>query len=290
MPVSDILVEEVNLQQDFDGDGQVGTPSATIPTMLEHPASQSVTSGSSVTLSVSASGESLSYQWYKGGSVIAGATGSIITGATSATYTIGSASESDAGAYSVVVSNSAGSVTSNAATLSVVAVPAIIEQPVALTEAEPGSSVTLSVIASGESPSYQWYKGGSVIAGATSATYTIGSASEADAGAYTVVVSNSAGSVTSNAATISVEDLIGPPVGPQLPVIESYGNTDLLEDSSGYYAGSADTPLLYSGTQVSPTYPSAAFTAVGVDEVNGAYRLILSNGQPILRSELFTEW
>ncbi len=68
------------------------------------------------------------------------------------------------------------------------------------------------------------------------------------------------------------KDLSGP------PVIESYGNTDLLEDSSGYYAGSADTPLLYSGTQVSPTYPSASFTAVGVDEVNGAYRLILSSG------------
>ena len=37
---------------------------------------------------------------------------------------------------------------------------------------------------------------------------------------------------------------------PSLPVIESYGNTDLLEDSSGYYAGSADTPLIYSGSQV----------------------------------------
>ncbi|MCH2074844.1 MAG: hypothetical protein MK130_08305, partial [Puniceicoccaceae bacterium] len=65
---------------------------------------------------------------------------------------------------------------------------------------------------------------------------------------------------------------------PPLPVVESYGNTELLEDSSGYYAGSASTPLLYNGRQVSPTYPSSAFTAVGVDEVNGNYRLVLSNG------------
>ena len=65
---------------------------------------------------------------------------------------------------------------------------------------------------------------------------------------------------------------------PPLPVIESYGNTYLLEDSSGYYAGSADTPLVDQGRQVSRTYPSAAFTAVGVDLVNGTYRLVLSNG------------
>ena len=66
--------------------------------------------------------------------------------------------------------------------------------------------------------------------------------------------------------------------GPQLAVIESYGNTYLLEDSSGYYAGSADTPLVSQGIQVSRTYPSAAFNAVGVDLVNGTYRLVLSNG------------
>ena len=63
-----------------------------------------------------------------------------------------------------------------------------------------------------------------------------------------------------------------------LEVIESYGKTDLLEDSSGYYASSASTPLLYNGTQVSRTYPSATATAVGVDLVNGTYRLVLSNG------------
>ena len=89
----------------------LGGPGVSAPSIDTHPTSQSVTSGSSVTLSVSASGEALSYQWYKGGSVIAGAT--------SATYTIGSASEANAGSYTVVVSNSAGSVTSNAATLSV---------------------------------------------------------------------------------------------------------------------------------------------------------------------------
>jgi hypothetical protein len=72
--------------------------------------------------------------------------------------------------------------------------------------------------------------------------------------------------------------------GPQLPVIESDGNTYLLEDySSGYfarsiYSGSANTPLIYQGRQVSRSYPVAAFTAVGVDLVNGTYRLVWSYG------------
>ena len=62
-----------------------------------------------------------------------------------------------------------------------------------------------------------------------------------------------------------------------VPVIESYGNTDLLEDGSGYYAGSAETPLVYQGTQFSSgTY--AGFTALGVDLVNGTYRVVRSNG------------
>jgi hypothetical protein len=64
---------------------------------------------------------------------------------------------------------------------------------------------------------------------------------------------------------------------PLLPVIESNGNTDLLEDASGYYAGNADTPLVYQGTQFSSSTYNG-FTALGVDLVNGAYRVVLYNG------------
>ena len=89
----------------------LGGPAVEVPSIDVQPTTQSVTSGSSVTLSVSASGGSLSYQWQKGGVDIAGATTS--------SYTIASVSTNDAGAYTVVVSNSAGSVNSNAATLAV---------------------------------------------------------------------------------------------------------------------------------------------------------------------------
>jgi glucose/arabinose dehydrogenase len=84
------------------------------PAITSHPASATITEGQPVTFSVSASGsQPLSYQWQKNGSNI--------SGANNASYTIASVLPSDAGQYRVVVSNSAGSATSNAATLSVTA-------------------------------------------------------------------------------------------------------------------------------------------------------------------------
>lgn len=66
-------------------------------------------------------------------------------------------------------------------------------------------SYTLSVQAGGPAPlTFQWYKDGTALSGATASTYTIASASMSDAGAYTVKVTSSAGSVTSSAAIVSI--------------------------------------------------------------------------------------
>ncbi|HWA26466.1 MAG TPA: matrixin family metalloprotease [Lacunisphaera sp.] len=89
--------------------------------------------------------------------------------------------------------------------------PAITTQPSSLTVTS-GSSASFSVAASGSSPlSYQWSFGGTAISGATSSTFNITSATSANAGTYTVTVSNAAGSVTSNAATLSVTAAPTPP-------------------------------------------------------------------------------
>ena len=167
------------------------------PSITTQPKSQTVYEGSSVTFDVTATGtDPLSYQWKKDGSNI--------SGATSASYTISSAKTSDAGSYTVTVSNSAGSVTSSTATLTVTAKPAITVQPQDQTIKE-GNAVTFSVIVTGAEPlSYQWYKNGFVLSGATEKQYTIASVAESDAGQYFVIVSNNAGSVVSETASLVV--------------------------------------------------------------------------------------
>ena len=82
--------------------------------------------------------------------------------------------------------------------------PAISTQPASQT-ASAGSNVTFTVAATGApAPAYQWKVDGEVISGATSASLVLNNVQAADAGTYTVVVSNSSGSVTSSNAVLTV--------------------------------------------------------------------------------------
>jgi hypothetical protein len=83
--------------------------------------------------------------------------------------------------------------------------PAITAQPSNRTVTV-GQPATFSVMATGSSSlSYQWQKGATPISGATFASYTTPRTAASDSGSqFTVVVSNSAGNVTSNAATLTV--------------------------------------------------------------------------------------
>src|SRR5438045_1537388 len=101
-------------------------PPATAPSITSQPANQTVTAGQTAMFSVTATGTApLSYQWRKNGVNI--------TGATASSYTTPATTSTDSGStFSVVVSNSAGSATSNNATLTVnaaVTAPSITSQP-----------------------------------------------------------------------------------------------------------------------------------------------------------------
>src|SRR6266849_4607732 len=89
------------------------TPQATAPVIMTHPASQAIALGQTATFSAAASGtDPLTYQWQKNGTAISGAAAS--------SYTTPPATISDSGAkFRVLVSNSAGSATSNEAVLTV---------------------------------------------------------------------------------------------------------------------------------------------------------------------------
>jgi hypothetical protein len=81
--------------------------------------------------------------------------------------------------------------------------PIVTAQPNAA-NAVLGGSASFSVIASGSGNTYQWRKNGTAINGATAATLTLNNITAADAASYSVVVTNAAGSVTSNAATLTL--------------------------------------------------------------------------------------
>lgn len=171
---------------------------ATPPSIQTQPQGLSVNTGASVTFTVVATGTApLSYQWTFGGGVI--------TGATASSYTLTNAQTTNSGDYKVTVTNSAGFVTSNAATLTVAAGPAISAQPQSQT-VNAGATTTLSVTATGVGLTYQWMLNGTAIAGATSSTLSISNTSATAAGSYTVVITDSSNnSLTSSAAILGVQ-------------------------------------------------------------------------------------
>ena len=187
--------------------GCVGTTKTTstnpnAPAIMTQPANISVTIGQTATFSVVATGTApLAYQWQKNNANI--------SGATAASYTTPATVSGDNNAnFRVIVSNTAGSMTSSSAILTVLALPAgpgIATQP-ANQAVNAGQTATFSVVATGTAPlSYQWQKNTVNIPGATSASYTTPATTSADNGAaFRVVVTNSVNSITSNSATLTV--------------------------------------------------------------------------------------
>ncbi len=180
----------------------VNTP----PAITAQPVSVVLCEGLNATFSVTATGAGLTYQWRKDGVNISGATGS--------SYTITGINSGHAGSYTVVITGTCGSATSNAATLAVNTAPVITAQPVNAMQC-PGTNVTFSVTATGTGLTYQWRKDGTNIAGATGSSYTINNINAGHAGSYTVVITGTCGNLTSNAAVLTVN---APPVITTQPV------------------------------------------------------------------------
>jgi len=166
------------------------------PQITLDPVSVSVPAGGSTTLSVEAIADPApSYQW--------SINGVPIPGATSSTYTIAAASTSDAGNYTVTVSNLGGTALSNSAVVAIDVGPVISVQPQAET-VRLGGAALLSITATGHSLTYQWMFNGAPIPGAVSATLSIPAAQISSGGSYTVAVSDGVETVTSTAAELSV--------------------------------------------------------------------------------------
>jgi hypothetical protein len=169
----------------------------TAPAILIAPVSATVKAGGNATFTVAAAGlGNLTYQWQKGGVNL--------PGATKPTLSVSGAGATNAGKYTVVVSNGIGNVTSSTATLTVNIAPSLTKQPTSTTVLV-GHRTTLSTAATGTGPLvFQWYYAGKKIKDANNATYSISNTSPANGGLYWVTVTGPFGHDQSNYVTLTV--------------------------------------------------------------------------------------
>ncbi len=162
------------------------------PAISTQPMAQTVTQGNPATFLVAASGTApMAYQWKFNGTNIVGATDS--------TYTRNNAQPSDAGYYSVSITNSVGSTNTANVLLTVNQYPTITLSPQDAS-VNPGVDVTFTVQASGTGPlSYQWKFEGENIIGANGTNFTRSNIQLDDDGVYSVLVTNMAGEASASA-------------------------------------------------------------------------------------------
>ncbi len=145
------------------------------------PTTQTANPGEAVTFTVGATGTDLTYQWFKDGVAIAGATGP--------TLTLTNVQLADVANYTVTVANTIGAVTSSPVTIiGPHAAPTITQQPEVRT-VRSGDTTTFSVGATGVGPlTYRWSHAGITIPGATGPTLTVANVTVANRGRYDVQV------------------------------------------------------------------------------------------------------
>ena len=249
----------------------------TFPFFVIPPASQTNVVGANTNFSVTAGGTTpLFYQWLFGGAALANQT--------NATLNLTNIQLPNGGVYTIIVSNLFGAVT-NSATLTVAAPPAIVAgpnggspatgQPQSVTVVQ-GQNATFSVNAIGSVPlTYQWRFGNANILGATNSSVTLTNVLLAQAGLYSVVISNPFGATTSANATLTV--LLPPTIVVQ-PVSQTLTQGATL-NLSVTATGSPTLTYQWSlnGTPI-PGATSAALSLLNVQKsLEGNYVCVVSN-------------
>ncbi|MFA6403579.1 MAG: ice-binding family protein [Salinivirgaceae bacterium] len=258
-----------------------------VPVITAEPVNQTECAGSAVSLSVTATGTDLTYQWRKGTVELTNA--GTVSGATTATLTIDPVNVTDVATnYNVVVSGACTpDVTSTNTSITVNAPPVITSEPVTQTECA-GSAASISVVATGTDLTYQWRKGtveltnAGTISGATTATLTINPVSVLDVAAnYNVVVSGAcAPDVTSTNASLTVNAV---PVITTEPVNQTEcagSSVSLLVTATGtdltYQWRKGTVELTNAGTVSGATTATLTIDPVSVLDVATNYNVVVS--------------
>lgn len=181
------------------------------PVITAHPTNRTVNPGTNVTFTVTASGNpALTYTWWSNQTNLLAIT-------TNGSLTLTNVQATNNGTIFVEVTNTLGSATSQVALLTVLTPPLIVAQPQSVVVAA-GSNVTFSVIAVGASPlRYQWQFNSSAMPDATNASFVVTNAQATNEGAYSVVVTNALGTVTSDDALLTLDAVPADSDGDGLP-------------------------------------------------------------------------
>ena len=245
------------------------------PVITNQPASTNVAAGIAATFIVGATGTApLRYQWQL--------LGTNLPGATTNTYTVLKAGTTNAGPYTVMVSNQAGIAIGGPATLGINSKPVIVTQPVN-TAAPLGSNVTFTVGVTGTDPlKYQWKLNATNLAGATQSSLSFVLSSAAQAGPYTVTITNGLGTVTSAKATLTIAT---PPVITKALL----AHTNLVGTANTFSTTANGTaPLVYRWQLNGTTIPGASTTVLALSNIvvatGGTYSVSVSNAAGVASS------
>ena len=178
------------------------------PTILVRPVGVTNATGSTLSFTIQCSGSvPMGFEWRQGSTPRA----NIVLNTTNCTFTIPYALPATSGTWRVVITNSGSPTAASNSTFAVLVLnpPAITNQPVSQT-VNTGTNVSFSVVAGPTNLlAYQWYFLSSPLAAATNATLNLANVQAANSGGYFVIVTNVAGSATSQVATLALN---GPPV------------------------------------------------------------------------------
>lgn len=244
------------------------------PIITRHPESRTQEAGTDATFSVVAPGSApLSYRWQFNGEDI--------DGADESHYTRPEIRPDDAGAYRVIISNGLGDAISDPANLTVHTAPEITKEPLGQTTPS-GSNVQFTVEAAGTQPlSYQWQFNRTNIARATNSSFLLPDVQPADAGTYSVLVSNPIGTTPSAGASLAVHGV------PQ--IVAQPGHQALLPGGHAIFSCTAlgPPPLTYrwqrDGSDLSDTGGISGATMPDLSIANiqnadlGAYHVTIAN-------------
>ncbi len=257
---------------DGEATSAVGTLTVIVPPEITgQPTSLTNNAGTVAVFSVTNTGNAVAYSWHKNATNLL-VDADKITGSSTATLTISNVLGIDIGTYSVTISNSDAMVSSSAYLM--VIDPIITNEPVSITN-NAGTSASFTVSAYGTAPVYQWLKDGTVIPGATAATYTIPSVADVNIGGYSVVVSNAFGTVTS--APPSTLTVIDPPVitfEPQSLTVNATSNATF----SVTFTGTLPVIQWYRAGQPINGATAATLTLNNVSQADAVnYAVVLTN-------------